>query len=279
MTIYKQWIAAGFDSLQIGRRSSTGHLVGGLTALAVSDTNEYSEMYRIVGANAAPVANPTPTRVNIQGDDAVLGQFQFAATELPSFELTMDFELSEVLSRIDAYPIAGGTSHPGVPDFITRENVTLLFSRKAQSQAPGSLGAQMWEHLWLFNCDMVLTSSNYNWQGGAQWTYSVTLSKTDVLPWGPTTTETYNTPSLTYLMESATYRITAGAFVGDNSAVTFTTTQDPVSTAHTSVWVQNGSDEFTSVTLASVGTNAFTLNAAPGSGKFGVIVYGFQDWE
>lgn len=282
MTIYKQWIAAGFDSLQIGRRSSTGFLVGGLTALTVSDTNQYSEMYRIVGANAAPVANPQPTRVNIQGDDAVLGQFQFASTELPAFELTltaMDLELSEVLSRVDAYPIAGGTSHPGVPDFITRENVTMLLQRKAQSQAPASLGAQMWEQLWLFNCDMVLTAVNYNWQGGAQYTYSVTLSKTGILPWGPTTTETFNTPSMTYLMQTSTYRITAGAFVGNNAATSFTTTQDPVSAAHASVWVQDGSNVFTAGTVNSVGTNSFTLGAAPASGKYGVIVYGFEDWE
>lgn len=282
MVVYKKWIAAGFDSMQIGRRSSTGHLVGGLTALTVSDTNQYSEMYRLRGANNAPVANPQPIRVNIEGDNQVLGQFQFAANELPSFELTltaMDVDFAQVVSRIDAYPIAGGTSHPGVPDYITRENVTILFSRNAQSQEAASLGVQMWEHLWLFNCDMVLTGGPFVTQGGTSWTWSVTVSKTSVLPWGPTTVETFDTPSMTSLMQTSTYRITAGAFVGNNAATSFTTTQDPVSAAHASVWVQDGSNVFTAGTVNSVGTNSFTLGAAPASGKYGVIVYGFEDWE
>lgn len=282
MVVYDKWIAAGLDSIQVFQRSATGHITGGLTALTSANTNTYSEGYRAIGANNAPVSRPDVGRVNVPGDDIVLGQFQFAATELPSFTLTMsamDMDFAEMLTGIAPYDLAGGTTHPGVPDYVTRRNVTLLLSRQAQSQVTGSLGAQMWEHLWLLNCSMVLTSNPFQYQTAATWDWNVTVSKSGVLPWGATTVETYNLPSMTEVIQTATYRMTAGAFVGNNSADTITTIQDPVSAAHAKAYVQTVDNEFASATVSSVGTNSVTLGAAPASGKFAVVVYGFENWE
>lgn len=277
-TNFKQWIAAGWDSLQIGRRGPGGYLVGGLAELDATDTNTYSEMYHVIGANSAGYTFNQPQVVDVQGDDRSLGTFKYAAGTNPSFPVTLaarDMNVLQIVTGVAPTAFMDGYLHPGISDEYPRNRVIALLSRQAQFTLSGNDTG--YEHLLLLNVDITDVSQNRAYQAAGSWELNFTLNPSNVDFNGLATSASTGRVSTFGYEFTTSKRVTMGAFVGNGTADDITTIQDPISTTLSSVWVETTG--FAAGTVSAVGANQLTLSAAPGSGKFAIVSYEFTDWE
>jgi hypothetical protein len=270
---------AGFDSLQWGYRSTAGYFTGGVTNLAATDTGDSSNMTRYNGALNANITLPTPTEVNILGDDTRIAIFQFDGTENIAFDMEMsvnDFRFLAAISGVANVTESAEVMQPFGMTGVTRAGMILLFSSKAKSQDSGTLNSAGYSHLLLMNCEVTDLGAGSAHQAGSTRRYRVTANLSDTLPDGRTVATVFPTVpggKCAGIEFHSVNRVSYAVLVGDAAEDTITTAYDPVSTATTKATVETTG--FAAATVSSVSALSIVLNAAPGSGKFAPARYEF----
>lgn len=278
MAAFDAFNANGLHSVQIGRVGPGGYLVGGLNALTATDVNTYSEMYKIEGAQSVDFTIGQPVTVPSRAYNNVVANYDYGPDELQSMTMVCgqrDMLFLQAATGINMITIAGRKGHPGITSSGTRNRLVMLLTSEAKDYVSGN--APSWAHLWLFNCSVMDVSSPFTYRGERLWNVSITINPSTVTPFGVTTQSLLSLESHTHYEEVGTYRITAGTYVGNGTADDITTIQDPVSTGASAAWVETTG--FAAGTVSAIAANTITLSAAPGSGKFVIVTYGFENWE
>lgn len=275
---------AGFDSVQFSRRSSAGYATGraGLTS---ANTTVYSEAYRLIGANASEITLGEPVVVTNKGDDQPIAQFQFNPTTLPSFGLTtvsQDFTFNNMVSSLSNKTLGGATINAGTPNGIDLNQVITLYTRQAQSLESATSGDAQYEHFLFLNSQVRKVGNPLSFQSEGSYTHTVTASNAKRTAWGETLPTAFTGLAQTPLLYmTSQYRMTFGAFVGDNADVAFDVLQTPVGASNAWAFKESasGSNSFSSATISDITSKTVTLSAAPASGAFVIIFYEFEEWE
>jgi hypothetical protein len=273
---------AGFDNLQWARRSSAGYLVGSTTVLAAADTGDSASMARYKGALNSNVTLPTPTEVNILGDDTRIAIYQFDSTSSIAFDLEMsvrDFNFIKAFSGLSHVTEAEEVMMPFGATGLTRNGMILQFTSQAKSQDSGTLNTAGFSHLLLFNCEISDLGAGAANQAGGTWRYRVTANLSDTLPDGRLVATVFPTVpggACAGIEYHSVSRTSYSVLVGDAAEDTITTLYDPKSTTSTKISVETTG--FAAGTVSSVAANAIVANAAPGSGKFLIGRYEFNSF-
>ena len=277
-----QFSSAGFDNVQWAYRGSNGIMVG-TDNLATTDTGSSSSMARLLGANAAPISVGTPTVVDIQGDNTVIETFQFRSGTSIQFQLTVtvsDFNFDGAISNSTVYDLGDWAWSAGDPENDEIPPMVLLLSRNAKSKASGAIGAKMWEHVIIPNAQVTFVSTDYTFQGAAQYIYNVIASPVDVMPDGRTVTSLFGKPTIKFHRWTSPNRVSMSALVGDGTADDVVLANQPIAVANTKATVETTGFALDEITAVDT-TDPFgaTLTTAPASGKYAVVMYEFDDFS
>lgn len=256
LTNIEQFIAGGFERVQFVL-STSGRPYGSLPA-----AGNGAGMTILEGANSANISLPAAEVLQIPGDNGVRGAIQFANNALPTFDLTFaDF----TGSFVDAVQ---GTTHLDVQtayDFFALDpqdrdfpDIFLLLTGRAVSTEAGSEG-NGYDNIIFPLCTVSYTSPG-EFQTGAnarQHTFSVTVNRVSIFPWGVTLTKgthgTAKTSGFTFFSEQIP---TFDIYRQDNSTATYSPSQ-----------ALNANEQVIGFDSAALGAGA-TLSTGVSSGDF-----------
>jgi len=171
---------------------------------------------------------------------------------------------------------AGATYYPSA------NQLWLMLTRQSKSLVTGSTGAKLYEHLEIPRAEVSFLGSALNFQGAAEYNWSVTVNPTDVLPDGRSVSTVFtDAPDgmVSYILHSSDYRMTRTAFVGDGTITAIPISYKAASAGKTHATVETTG--FAAGTVSSVSTSSpytATLSAAPGSGKFSIVTHQFLNF-
>lgn len=279
-----KFTSAGADNFQWSFISSTGYITGAAN-LTASNTGIASTAARFKGINNVALTLPEQTTISTQGDDTILANFRFG----PSAPFTFNFTTQAldtaflaaacgvtIITEVDRTMFAGSTYYPAM------NQLWLSWSRQSKSLVTGSTGAKLYETVEFPRAEVSFLGSAFNYQGAAEYNWSVTVNPTDVLPDGRSVATVFTDApdgQVSYIMHSSDYRMTRTAFVGDNAIVAIPVSYKAVSAAKTQATVETTG--FAAGTVSSVSTTSpytATLSAAPGSGKFAIVTHQFANF-
>lgn len=272
---------AGYDSIQVGGRDSTG-VFNGFARLAATDTNVDSGMYRLLGANAASLTRGERTLVPINGDNTNLANFAFGNPQLPKIGVTQagkDFTFDNFATGLTSDDYGDILINPGIPDDITPDAMVVLLSRNALDQGTG---AQVWNHALIFNATAEETENAYGFQAAASFGYSLTQNKASRTPYGMLCSDVFATKKLAWVSITSPYRLTMHCYVGDGTnGAALVVDQTPISTALSRVFVDIAGT-WTEVTPTGVTPSTKTITVAsgdkPATGRLRIDLYAFDQW-
>jgi hypothetical protein len=278
--------SAGFDALQYSYRSSAGALVGAANLVVTTDNGESSNMARYNGALSASITLPTPTEVNILGDDTRLAVYQFDGVNPIAFDVEMsvhDFAFKQAAEGVSYVTEAEEVMMPIGATGLTRNGLIALFTSRSKSQDSGSLNVAGYDHVLLFNTEWTDLGRGHAHQAANTRRWRVTANTSDTLPDGRLISTVFPTvPNGTCVgieFHSAN-RVSFAAIMGDNTETDIVTPYKPVSTATTKATVETTG--FAAATVSSVDVTdpyGLVLSAAPGAGKLAVGRYEFLVYE
>jgi hypothetical protein len=278
--------SAGFDALQYSRRSSAGVLVGAANLTPTTDDGESSGMARYNGALSASITLPTPTEVNILGDDTRLAVYQFDGVNPIAFDVEMsvhDFAFKQAAEGVSYVTEAEEVMMPIGATGLTRNGLICLFTSRSKSQDSGSLNVAGYDHVLLFNTEWTDLGRGHAHQAANTRRWRVTANTSDTLPDGRTVASVFPTvPNGTCvgIEFHSTNRVSFAALMGDATATDIVTSYKPVSTATSKATVETTG--FAAATISSVDVTdpyGLVLSAAPGAGKLAVGRYEFLVYE
>ncbi len=274
-------IAAGFQSVFVGKRDSSGYLVGGLSTVAAAAT---ADMYRLYGALRLPLQQAAPQRVPVLGDDGTMGTFTFDPTTLPEGELELSAE------DIDFEAFAQGTlvwqngatgADLGVlgPNTLDLQQIILLAHQQNKSYPAGG---KKWRTYIVPNCTIAPSGSELAHQAAASFKYGISMDKTSVLPWGTAVANgTQGTTRLVNIPVNADNPVMLAAALGNNTEDEFILDFTPAgaTAAYVKVWVNGTLKTITTDFTVNVSTKTITFVAPPATDAKIVIWYEFLATE
>lgn len=283
MSALDEFIAAGHNRCYVGVLDSAGYLVGTSKTAPVEGNAAGSGMIHLVGFQTAALAINEPERVNVPGDDGVLGQFEFEATEYPAF--VMEFGqrnmVFEALANGTAVFDDGDIQMVAMqPRGRTRPDLCMIFQRQAKSRASGTVGTGMFNGTLLSKVTVQpLGSSNYQGRQAAVWRYSVTINPFDRFPWGLAFAPTNVDADDAGFVDLSTLDLLAmHRWTGDGTEDTFNLTYTPAgeSGAKVRLYVDGVLQVYTTAYVVDAETKAVTFQAGhiPTTGAKIVAHYG-----
>jgi hypothetical protein len=278
--------SAGFDALQYSRRSSAGVLVGAANLTPTTDDGESSGMARYNGALSASITLPTPTEVNILGDDTRLAVYQFDGVNPVAFDVEMsvhDFAFKQAAEGVSYVTEAEEVMMPIGATGLTRNGLIVLFTSQAKSYDSGSLNVAGFSHVLLFNTEWTDLGRGHAHQAANTRRWRVTANMSDTLPDGRLISTVFPTVpggQAVGFEFTSTNRVSYAAIMGDATETDIITPYKPVSVETSKATVETTG--FAAATVSSVDVTdpyGIVLSAAPGAGKLAVSRYEFQNYE
>ena len=279
-----KFTSAGADNLQWSYIAPSGYITGAAN-LDATDTGTSSSAARFKGLNNAAVALPDTTKVATQGDDTILANFMFGASAPFTFNITtqaLDTAFLAAACGVTIVTEAERTMFAGATYYPSANQLWLMLTRQSKSLVTGSTGAKLYEHLEIPRAEVSFLGSALNFQGAAEYNWSVTVNPTDVLPDGRSVSTVFtDAPDgmVSYILHSSDYRMTRTAFVGDGTITAIPISYKAASAGKTHATVETTG--FAAGTVSSVSTSSpytATLSAAPGSGKFSIVTHQFLNF-
>jgi hypothetical protein len=278
MTAPNKHIAAGTQLAFLGLVDSQGFFLGKTASTA---QNKSEGMIRLSGIQTA---NPGPIEgedVPVEGDDAVLGKFQFAAADTPSFiantgvfDLTTD-ALLQGTSVESLGDIRIGVAQPNDPVYA---DACMIIQGKAKSFDDGNVGVSAWMgYIIPLLTAQPLGRETFEGRTAASNRVKVVTQAASRKPWGVTiTTAVLGTTGAPLLPFTADNPLTMHYFRGNAAIDTVTLDFTPVSQAkviiHKETQLLTAGVDFT----VNTSTKVVTFTSPPAANTRCVILYEFS---
>lgn len=237
----RDFIAAGFDSLQLAFLDSNGFPAG--IAGSVSQ-GSVASMQRFAGVKTAEIQLPETPIVSVTGDDGLLGTFQFQSNEPRSFALTLGEMNMNILNKSQGTSIYTVGSYYDMAAFDPENqsfvDCVLLASSQAKSMESGNRGAGYY-HMLLLRSQLQWRGNNREEQTAIDFPWNVIMNRDDQLPWGtPVNTDTFGKNGMTGALFFSQNRMTIDTYRYNGSDTTYLLSRVPFTDAndkiHVSTW-------------------------------------------
>lgn len=178
-------IAAGFKFLHVARVNSDGYMIGGLELAVAGDDPQ--PMYRMEGAQTAPISIGENEIITVIGDDDPLVTFGFEATTLPGGVVEManrDVDLEALAQGTKVQQLKFAKLGALQPKGGEPAGLFMLAQRRAKTWSPGSRGGKAWEALVILGANITPLFAQIQQRQHTPYRYSVTTGKVSRKPWG-----------------------------------------------------------------------------------------------
>jgi len=271
-------IGAGVQRAFLAFVSNDKNIITGGTTTAPAN-GSVSDAIQLVGIQSAPTGIPEGDVVSVEGDDTILGSFQFDSVAPATFiistgenDLLKDALLqSTLVESVNDMQI--GVLRPTTQEL---PDVCLLIQGRAKDT--GANGASAYMAYFYPRCTIQpLGRTGFDGRTAGAFTYQVVAQPVSNQPTGATLTEAINgTGGATVLAVNSNYPLTMARITGDNTTLAFTLGKQPANaTTSNAVVGINGVKTTTGYTFNTV-TNQIVFAVAPALGAKVVVIYGYQ---
>lgn len=261
-------IAAGFKNAFYGVLDANGQFIGKTTSLTAGD-QDGSGMGRLEGVKVLPITVPDPEIVTATGDDEALAEFTFESADLAGGILetvVKDATFEALCLGIPVRDIDDITTIAvGQPCDPDREDMCLIFQRRAKSYAAGEKGVSRWEGVFIPKCTITpMYSDSFNERAVPAFRYQITLAKTDTLMWGETFgMSLWGTECTAFAQFIADNPVVVQAWRGNGAQTVFNFERTPVSAVKCSVYIAGIKQTITTHYTVDPVAETITFVAAP----------------
>lgn len=237
----KDFIAAGFDSLQLAFLDSNGFPAGVTGSVSQGSV---ASMQRFAGVKTAEIQLPETPIVSVTGDDGLLGTFQFQSNEPRSFALNLGEMNLSILNKSQGTSLYTVGSYydfaafdPANQSFV---DCVLLASSQAKSMESGNRGAGYY-HMLLPLSQLQWRGNNREEQSAIDFPWNVIMNRADTLPWGtPISSDTFGKDAMTGAIWFSQNRMTLDTYRYNGSDTTYLLSRVPFTDAngkiHVATW-------------------------------------------
>lgn len=262
-TAVKKVISAGAAKVLYGAVDGTGYLIGSTATAPEAGNQAGSAMAELEGVKNFPFVPNAPERLNITGDDGVIGQFLWNPIELPTADATFavsDQDFAALAMSTLSHALGGGQFLGIQPADVTYQDLCMIVSSQAKSRTTGSLGSSTWYNYLIMKANAYYQGRDvFAERGEAAFIYNLIANKSDAYPWGLAFSDVNNGDTEFVVMEFTwPYRPIIQRWTGNNSQTEFTLAKNIAE------------DSADNIIVYVNGVAATYAAGAPGAGEFGV---------